>query len=130
MVDQNKAFQGYVYLKANGNGTQDTIAKGSNARDTLNKYRGLLNGTLSTAQQSKAGVKITKVGSIYRVARYNDNNLRFILKGSTKVYNVSINDFPDVIFLRPNDKIKVTGVINDDVVAVTNLSYSIDKGKR
>lgn len=129
MVDQNKAFQGYVYLKANGNGTQDTIAKGSNARDTLNKYRSLLNGTLSTAQQSKAGVKITKVGSIYRVARYNDNNLRFMLKGSTKVYNVSINDFPDVIFLRPNDKIKVTGVINDDVVAVTNLSYSIDKGK-
>lgn len=123
MVDQNKAFQSYVYLKADGNGTQDTTATGYNARDTLNKYTSLVKGGLTTTEQSAKGKHITKTGEINRVARFSNDTIRFMLKGSSVVYSVSIKAYPNAIFLKTNDKVDLKGITHDNIVTVDELSY-------
>lgn len=121
MVDNDGVFQQYVYIKADGNGLNNTIAIGDNADEALLNYRTLFAGEATTAKNEHS-VKITKTGTVDRVNRYNENNVRFTLKNQRIVYNVSIKRDADSIFLEPNDKIKVTGFLSDNTVIVTKIT--------
>ena len=121
MVDSDGVFQQYVYIKADGNGLNNTIAIGDNADEALLNYRTLFAGETTTAKNEHS-IKITKTGTVDRVNRYNENNVRFTLKGQRIVYNVSIKRDADSIFLEPNDKIKVTGFLSDNTVIVTKIT--------
>jgi hypothetical protein len=121
MVDENGAFMSYVYLKADGNGTQDTVATGNSARDALNKYRDLFRGSLATTSSSESGKKVARTGVIDRIARFDSNNVRFMFKNDKLIYNISTIKYPAAIFLEKGDKIKVFGKNSDDVVSVENL---------
>lgn len=121
MVDSDGVFQQYVYIKADGNGLNNTIAIGDNAAEALLNYRTLFAGETTTAKNENS-VKITKTGTVDRVNRYNENNVRFTLKGQRIVYNISVKRDADSIFLEPNDKIKVTGFLSDNTVIVTKIT--------
>lgn len=124
MVDSQNVFQKYVYLKADGNGLNNTIAIGDNADEALFNYRTLFTGETTTAK-NESSRKITKTGIIERVNRYNEDNVRFTLKGQKIVYNISVKRDANSIFLEPNDKIKVIGFLNSNntviVTQITNL---------
>ncbi|WP_127848528.1 hypothetical protein [Lacticaseibacillus hulanensis] len=102
MLDSSHAFRSYVYLLASGNGTQDTVATGSDATDTLAKYRALFGAT--TASGSGAG-KLTKVsGAILRVSR-NGDYISFLLSGKKIVYTVSAKSDPFAPFMQAGDQV-------------------------
>lgn len=124
MVDSQNVFQKYVYIKADGNGLNNTIAIGDNADEALFNYRILFTGETTTAK-NESSRRITKTGIIERVNRYNEDNVRFTFKGQKIVYNISVKRDANSIFLEPNDKIKVTGFLNSNntviVTKITNL---------
>lgn len=122
MVDNKGAFMKYVYLEANGNGTQDTVAIGNNAKDTLDNYRALFKGGVSAVDSSNAGKSIKRKGVIDRVARYNNNTVRFMLKGNSSVYSVSISKMPQAIFLEPGDKVSIIGKAHDSIITVESMN--------
>lgn len=124
MVDSQNVFQKYVYIKADGNGLNNTIAIGDNADEALLNYRLLFTGETTTAKNENSH-KITKTGIVERVNRYNEDNVRFTFKGQKIIYNISIKRDANSIFLEPNDKIKVIGFLNSNntviVTKITNL---------
>lgn len=124
MVDSQNVFQKYVYIKANGNGLNNTIAIGDNADEALLNYRILFAGETTTAKDESSR-RITKTGLVERVNRYNEDNVRFTFKGQKIVYNISVKRDANSIFIEPNDKIKVTGFLTSNntviVTKITNL---------
>lgn len=124
MVDSQNVFQKYVYIKADGNGLNNTIAIGDNADEALFNYRTLFIGETTTAK-NESSRRITKTGIIERVNRYNEDNVRFTFKGQKIVYNISVKRDANSIFLEPNDRITVTGFLNSNntviVTKITNL---------
>lgn len=122
MVDSRGAFMKYVYLKANGNGTQDTVAIGNNAKDTLNNYRTLFKNSIGSVDSSNKGKKIVKKGIVDRTARFDNDTVRFMLKGSKNVYSVSISKIPQIVFLRSGDRITITGNEYNNITNVTAMS--------
>lgn len=124
MVDSQNVFQKYVYIKADGNGLNNTIAIGDNADEALFNYRTLFTGETTTAKNENSR-RITKTGIIERVNRYNEDNVRFTFKGQKIVYNISVKRDANSIFLEPNDRITVTGFLNSNntviVTKITNL---------
>lgn len=124
MVDSQNVFQKYVYIKADGNGLNNTIAIGDNADEALLNYRILFTGETTTAK-NESSRKIIKTGTVERVNRYNEDNVRFTFKGQKIVYNISVKRDANSIFLEPNDKIKVIGFLNSNntviVTKITNL---------
>lgn len=122
MVDNKGAFMKYVYLEANGNGTQDTVAIGNNAKDTLDNYRALFKGGVGAVDSSNVGKSIKRKGVIDRVARYNDNTVRFMLKGNSSVYSVSISKMPQAIFLESGDKVSIICKVHDSIITVESMN--------
>lgn len=103
MLDDNGAFMSYVYLLASGNGTQSTVAVGTDAKSTLAKYRSLFDS--STAIPTGKG-KISNVeGNIYRL-NINATKVSFILNGDSKIYTLSLKEFPKGQFVQAGDNVK------------------------
>lgn len=124
LLDSNNAFQQYSYIEAGGNGKLDTIALGDNAKDTLDAYRAKFNGGIPTPKNSSSGVNTVKKGIIDRVARFDNNNVRFMLKGDNDIYSISVSNSPQAIFLQPNDKVKITGKKTNTYVVVETISLT------
>ena len=121
LLDSNDAFKNYVYVAADGNGNSGTIASGISANDTLDNYRSLLNGSSTTASSTDVGTQVTKSGRIYRVARFSNDSVRFMLKGSKDVYSVPLSKFPEAVFLQQDDKVELSGKLHSSYVVVNNL---------
>lgn len=121
LLDSNDAFKNYVYVAADGNGNSGTIASGISANDTLDNYRSLLNGSSTTASSTDVGKQVTKSGRIYRVARFSNDSVRFMLKGSKDVYSVPLSKFPEAVFLQQDDKVELSGKLHSSYVVVNNL---------
>lgn len=120
MLDSSGAFRSYVYLLAAGNGTQDTVATGSSANDTLEKYRALF-GAASATGKAK-----TVKGTVLRVSR-NGDSVNFLLQGQTDVvYSTSVKADPTVQFLQAGDgvtfKARRTGQLGAVVGKLTNTN--------
>ncbi len=110
MLDSSHAFRSYVYLLASGNGTQDTVASGSDATDTLTTYRALFGTT--TASSSSAGKLRQASGETLRVSRSGDS-ISFMLKGKQTVYTVSAKTDIYAPFLQVGDHVKFQARVND-----------------
>lgn len=116
MLDSSHAFRSYVYLLASGNGTQDTVATGSDATDTLNKYRALFGAT--TASGSGAG-KLRKVsGNVLRVTR-NGDTISFLLQNKAVVYSISAKSDPFAPFMQAGDQVSFKARVNGSEGTVT-----------
>ncbi|WP_056975541.1 hypothetical protein [Lacticaseibacillus sharpeae] len=128
MLDSSHAFRSYVYLLASGNGTQDTVATGSDATDTLAKYRALFGAT--TASGSGAG-KLRKVsGQVLRVSQ-NGDTVSFLLQGKRVVYAVSAKADPFAPFMQAGDQVsfkaRVSGTTGNITGQVTNSALAATK---
>lgn len=127
MLDSSHAFRSYVYLLASGNGTQDTVATGSDATDTLSKYRALFGA--NTAATGKAH-KVS--GTVLRVTR-NGDAISFLLKDKPVVYTVSAKDDPLAPFLQAGDvvsfKAQTSGQNGTVKGNVTNANLKISEAK-
>ena len=110
-----------MYVAADGNGNSGTIASGISANDTLDNYRSLLNGSSTTASSTDVGKQVTKSGRIYRVARFSNDSVRFMLKDSKDVYSVPLSKFPEAVFLQQDDKVELSGKLHSKYVVVNNL---------
>lgn len=118
MIDDNGAFMSYVYLLANGNGTQDTVAVGTDAKSTLQKYRNLFNADLGTASSSYSGKKQKFSGTVKRVVKVNNSEIAFLMNGNENVFYASIKDYPRNMFIQSGDEISFTGYKDGNTVVV------------
>jgi hypothetical protein len=118
MIDDNGAFMSYVYLLANGNGTQDTVAVGTDAKSTLQKYRNLFNTDLGTASSSYSGKKQQFNGTVKRVVKVNNSEVAFLLNENENVFYASIKDYPRNMFIQSGDQISFTGYKDGKTVVV------------
>lgn len=103
MLDDNGAFMSYVYLLASGNGTQNTVAVGNDAKSTLSKYRSLFDS--STAIPTDKGRILNIAGNIYRL-NIKGSKISFILNGDSKIYTLSLKEFPEAQFVQAGDNVK------------------------
>jgi len=118
MIDDNGAFMSYVYLLANGNGTQDTVAVGTDAKSTLQKYRNLFNADLGTASSSYSGKMQKFGGTVKRVVKVNNSEIAFLMNGNENVFYASIKDYPRNMFIQSGDEISFTGYKDGNTVVV------------
>lgn len=102
MLDSSAAFRNYVYVLASGNGTQNTIAKGSDANSTLKNYRSLF--TTKTASSSNKSTLKNVTGTVERTS-LSQNFVSFLLKGDRIIYKVNIDEYPLGQFIQPGDQV-------------------------
>lgn len=121
MIDSNGAFMSYVYLLANGNGTQSTVAVGSDAKTTLTKYRALVSNGLTTASSSDNSVEKSFSGTVKRVVVDGDNVI-FLLDNDDKVFYASSKNDPKNVFVRDGDNVSFSGSVSGNTV---NISTSV-----
>lgn len=121
MIDSNGAFMSYVYLLANGNGTQSTVAVGNDAKTTLTKYRALVSNGLTTASSSNPSVEKSFKGTVKR-AVIDGDNIIFLLDNSNKVFYASRKNDPKNIFVRDGDEVSFSGSESGNTV---NISSSV-----
>jgi len=103
MLDDNGAFMSYVYLLASGNGTQSTVAVGNDAKSTLAKYRSLFDS--QTAIPTGKGKVLNIEGNIYRF-NITGNKVSFILNRDSKIYTLSLKEFPEGQFIQIGDNVQ------------------------
>ncbi|HIY92230.1 hypothetical protein [Companilactobacillus sp. HBUAS56275] len=121
MIDSNGAFMSYVYLLANGNGTQSSVSVGNDAKTTLTKYRALVSNGLTTASSSDTSVEKTFSGTVKR-AVIDGDNIIFLLTNSDKVFYASSKNDSKNIFVRDGDNVKFSGSVSGNTV---NISSSV-----
>lgn len=121
MIDSNGAFMSYVYLLANGNGTQSSVSVGNDAKTTLTKYRALVSNGLTTASSSDTSVEKTFSGTVKR-AVIDGDNIIFLLTNSDKVFYASSKNDPKNVFVRDGDNVKFSGSVSGNTV---NISSSV-----
>jgi len=103
MLDDNGAFMSYVYLLASGNGTQSTVAVGNDAKSTLAKYRSLFDS--QTAIPTGKGKVLNIEGNIYRF-NITGNKVSFILNRDSRIYTLSLKEFPEGQFIQIGDNVQ------------------------
>ncbi|MFD1417871.1 hypothetical protein [Companilactobacillus keshanensis] len=118
MIDDNGAFMSYVYLLANGNGTQDTVAVGTDAKSALQKYRNLFNSNTDTASSSHSGKKQNFTGTVNRVVKVNNGEVAFLLNDNKNVFYASIKNYPRNMFIQNGDEISFSGYLDGKTVIV------------
>lgn len=121
MIDSNGAFMSYVYLLANGNGTQSSVSVGNDAKTTLTKYRALVSNGLTTASSSDTSVEKVFSGTVKR-AVIDGDNIIFLLNNSDKVFYASSKNDPKNVFVRDGDNVKFSGAVSENTV---NISSSV-----
>lgn len=89
-------------MLASGNGTQNTIAKGSDANSTLKNYRSLF--TTKTASSSNKSTFKNVTGTVERTS-LSQNFVSFLLKGDSIIYKVNIDEYPLGQFVQPGDQV-------------------------
>ncbi|WP_262316838.1 hypothetical protein [Lacticaseibacillus parakribbianus] len=105
MLDSSDAFRSYVYLLASGNGTQSTVATGSDADAALTAYRALFGSDPTAA--ATAGKKTKVQGTVNRVSLSGDA-MSFLLDDDPVVYTVSVKTDPRARFIMAGDKLTFT----------------------
>lgn len=121
MIDSNGAFMSYVYLLANGNGTQSSVSVGNDAKTTLTKYRALVSNGLTTASSSDTSVEKSFSGTVKR-AVIDGDNIIFLLTNSDKIFYASSKNDPKNVFVRDGDNVKFSGSVSGNTV---NISSSV-----
>lgn len=121
ITDDDGVFRKYAYVRGDGLATNDNVAIGDDAQDTLTNYLALFNGTDKTISGSEAGKQVVNSGVISKIGRFDDNNIRFKLANSAYVYNISTKQSQNAIFLNKGDRIKVTGRLQNNLVVVTTI---------
>ncbi|WP_225049335.1 hypothetical protein [Lacticaseibacillus kribbianus] len=115
MLDSSNAFRSYVYLLASGNGTQSTVATGSDADAALASYRTLFGADPTAA--ATAGKKTAVSGTVNRVSLSGDA-MSFLLDGDPVVYTASVKTDPRVRFLMAGDKLTFTARVAKNLGSV------------
>ncbi|GAF41263.1 hypothetical protein FC83_GL000562 [Agrilactobacillus composti DSM 18527 = JCM 14202] len=128
MVDENGAFMSYVYLLASGNGTQNTVAVGTDAKQALSKYRDLFSTGIDTASASQSGTLKQFKGTVSRVAASN-NTVNFMINDQAFIFNISLNKYPYARFLQANDQVEFSAYVNGNSGTVgskfTNNTFQV-----
>ncbi|WP_155828667.1 hypothetical protein [Schleiferilactobacillus shenzhenensis] len=116
MLDTSNAFRSYVYLLASGNGTQNTVATGSDAETTLAKYLALFGD--SSATTASGGKKEKVQGTVFRTS-IADDTLYLMLNDKKVVYTVNIKTYPFARFIQPGDTVSFTARVSGTEGLVT-----------
>lgn len=110
MLDTSNAFRSYVYLLASGNGTQNTVATGTDADTTLTKYLDLFGD--SSAATASGGKKEKVQGTVFRTSIDGDT-LYLMLNDKKVVYSVPLKNDPFARFIQPGDTVSFTARVSD-----------------
>lgn len=118
MIDDNGAFMSYVYLLASGNGTQNTVVVGTDAKSALQKYRNLFNSSMGTVSSTHSGKKQKFSGTINRVVKVNNNEVAFLMNDKDEVFYSSTKDYPRNMFIQNGDEVSFSGYLDGKTVTV------------